>query len=272
MRPEATVSFLVPIVTPKMSDPSTHPTQDSSALDLSIVLPAHNEVALLSSTVSNLVAGLADKVGNFEIIVVENGSKDGTLKLARLLAEELSCVRVLTQPIGNYGAALASGITAAQGRRVATFDVDYYDLSFLRDALQRMNVGDAGVVIASKRAPGASDRRPFPRRVVTLVFTMILRQVVGLKVSDAHGMKVYDRVAITPVVEATILRDSLFDVELVIRAQAAGIVIEELPASVRELRPARTPVLHRAIRAGVDIVRLRAILHRSAPTTAHTDD
>jgi hypothetical protein len=126
-----------------------------------------------------------------------------------------------------------------------------------------MDASNAEIVIASKRAPGASDRRPLPRRFVTLVFTVILRHVVGLKVSDAHGMKVYDRAAISPIVDQTILRDSLFDVELVIRAEAAGIAIEELPASVRELRPARTPVLHRALRAVVDIVRLRAILHRA---------
>jgi dolichyl-phosphate beta-glucosyltransferase len=246
-----------------MSNPISKPAPDSSTVDLSVVLPAHNEVALLSSTVSNLIAGISDKAGVLEIIVVENGSKDGTLKLARLLAEELSCVRVLTQPVGNYGAALAAGITAARGRRVATFDVDYYDMGFLHEALRRMDASNAEIVIASKRAPGASDRRPLPRRFVTLVFTVILRHVVGLKVSDAHGMKVYDRAAISPIVDQTILRDSLFDVELVIRAEAAGIAIEELPASVRELRPARTPVLYRALRAVVDIVRLRAILHRA---------
>jgi hypothetical protein len=118
----------------------------------------------------------------------------------------------------------------------------------------------AGIVVASKRAPGASDRRPLPRRLVTLAFTVILQRVVGLKVSDAHGMKVFDRAIIMPIVAQTVLRDSLFDVELLIRAEGAGIVVEELPVSVRELRPARTPVVYRAIRACRDIIRLRLIL------------
>jgi glycosyltransferase involved in cell wall biosynthesis len=239
--------------------------KSANELDLSIVLPAYNEVSLLSSTVSNLISGLREGDASFEVIIVENGSSDETLKLAHLLADELPSVLVLTQPVGNYGAALVEGICAARGRRIATFDVDYYDLGFLAQALARMDATGAGIVVASKRAPGASDQRPLPRRLVTLAFTMILKNAVGLKVSDAHGMKLLDREAVLPLVAKTVLRDSLFDVELIIRAQQSGILVEELPASVRELRPARSPVLKRALRAGVDIVRLRRLLAESRP-------
>src|SRR5487761_1971599 len=238
----------------------THP----DALDLSVVLPAYNEISMLATTVSNLIAGLSARVERYEIIIVENGSSDGTLQMARRLAEELPAVRVFTQPVGNYGAALLEGITSAKGRRIATFDVDYYDLSFLAEALETMDRSGAGIVLASKRAPGAADERPLLRRILTLGFTTILRKSVGLGVSDAHGMKVLDRAAIVPVAESTVLRDSLFDVEMVIRAQRQGILVEELPASVKELRPARTPVAARAIRALRDIVRLRRILGSSS--------
>ena len=246
-----------------MSEPATESSSATTEINLSVVLPAYNEVALLSATVSNLVSGLTERGGDFEIVIVENGSSDETLRLAQVLAEELDSVRVLTLPVGNYGAALAAGLQAAKGHYVATFDVDYYDLAFLRAAVTKMESTNAGIVVASKRAPGAADKRPLPRRLVTLVFTVILQRFVGLQLSDAHGMKLFNRSIILPIVEATVLRDSLFDVELVIRAAHAGIVIEELPASVQERRPARTPVLLRALRAGRDIVKLRTILRKA---------
>jgi glycosyltransferase involved in cell wall biosynthesis len=238
---------------------------DATTVELSIVLPAHNEVTLLGSTVTNLISGLGSTELSYEIVIVENGSTDATLQLARRLAEEVPHVRVLTQAVGNYGAALQAGILAAEGRFVATFDVDYYDLAFLRRALELLASTDAGVVIASKRAPGSDDQRALARRAVTLAHMLVLRQLLGLNVSDVHGMKVIRRAQLLPVIEETVLRDSSFDVEYVLRAQRAGISIEELPAIVVELRPARTAILHRSVRAIADVVRLRRLLGNPEP-------
>jgi glycosyltransferase involved in cell wall biosynthesis len=230
------------------------------ALDLSIVLPAHNEVTLLGSTVTNLVSGLAGQEMSYEIVIVENGSTDATLLLARKLAEAVPGVRVLAQAVGNYGAALEAGIRASRGGIVATFDVDYYDLAFLHRALELLATTDAGVVIASKLAPGSDDQRALPRRAMTFVHMLVLRHLLGLQVSDVHGMKVIRRAQLLPVIESTVLRDSSFDVEYVLRAERAGITIEVLPAVVVELRPPRTPVVRRALRSFADLLRLRRLL------------
>src|SRR5580658_6469072 len=96
--------------------------------EYSFVLPAHNEIGLLGSTITNLVTGLDSRGIRYEILVVENGSADGTLRLARLLAAQIEAIRVLTLPRGNYGAALRAGFRAARGEIVVNFDVDYYDL------------------------------------------------------------------------------------------------------------------------------------------------
>jgi glycosyltransferase involved in cell wall biosynthesis len=238
---------------------------DDTIVELSIVLPAHNEVTLLGSTVTNLISGLGNTGLSYEIVIVENGSTDATLQLARRLADEVRHVRVLTQAIGNYGAALEAGISASNGRFVATFDVDYYDLAFLRRALELLRSTDAGVVIASKRAPGSNDQRALSRRAVTIAHMFVLRNLLGLRVTDVHGMKVIRRAQLLPVIEKTVLRDSIFDVEYVLRAQRAGIAIEELPAVVVELRPARTAIVRRSMRAVADVVRLRRLLGKPQP-------
>jgi glycosyltransferase involved in cell wall biosynthesis len=243
----------------------TPESTDESTLDLSIVLPAHNEVTLLGSTVTNLISGLTGTKMSYEIVIVENGSIDATLLLARRLADELPRVRVLTQAVGNYGAALEAGISASRGRLVATFDVDYYDLAFLHRALELLATTDASIVIASKLAPGSDDRRAIGRRAMTFAHMFVLRHLLDLRVSDVHGMKVIRRAEILPLIEETVLRDSSFDVEYVLRAQRAGIAIEVLPAIVVELRPARTGVVPRAVRAFADVIRLRRLLRKPSP-------
>jgi len=234
-------------------------TRDAE-LDLSIVLPAHNEIALLGSTVVNLVSGVSERGLSFEIIIVENGSRDGTLRLAHLLAAQLPQVRVITQPKGDYGAALEAGIAAATGRAVATFDVDFYDLSFLDQALDHIERNGAGLVVASKRAPGADDRRPLSRRALTWAFASTLHALLSLEVSDAHGMKLIDRAELAPIAAQATFRDSVFDVELVLRAERAGVTVVEIPVAVSERRPPRTSIWRRSARTALDLLRLRSLL------------
>ncbi|MDA8290709.1 MAG: glycosyltransferase family 2 protein [Actinomycetota bacterium] len=239
-----------------------------TAPDVTVVLPAHNEVALLGSTVTNLCTGLDARGEDYEILVVENGSRDGTLRLARLLSAQIERVRVLALPVGNYGSALAAGFRSARGRYVVNFDVDYYDLAFLDSALALLRSGEAELVLASKRAPGASDRRPPVRRVLTYGFANLSKLLVGLGVTDAHGMKAVRREALAPVVARCVTAGSVFDVEMVVRSEQAGLRIREVPASVVERRSPRTPVARRSLESLVGLLSLRRALRRDPASRA----
>lgn len=231
-------------------------------VDLTVVLPAHNESKLLSNTVTDIYSGLLMRGFAFEIVIVENGSSDGTLERARELAGQLAHVRVLALPVGNYGAALAAGYAAARGTVLVSFDVDYYDLDFLDDALDVLEHKDVALVIASKRCPGAIDARPAFRRLLTWAFSVLLHRLVDLSVSDAHGMKAFARLPLEPVIAACEMCGSLFDVEMIVRAEQRGLVAFELPATVAEVRPCRTPVWRRSIEGLVGAVRLKSALRR----------
>jgi len=162
---------------------------------------------------------------------------------------------------------LAAGFDSARGTLVANFDVDYYDLAFLDAALVLLEDDDVDIVLASKRAPGARDRRPLVRRLLTAVFAFVLRSMVDLKASDAHGMKVLRRASTAPIVDRCVMRRSLFDVEMVLRAANGGLGIREIPAVVVERRPPRTSLTRRSIESLIGLWKLRAILRREASSS-----
>ncbi len=230
-------------------------------------MPAHNEADLLDATVGEILRGLRARGVTFEVLVVENGSTDATRTLAGDLAAREPEVVVHSRPVADYGEAIRDGILTAQGDAVVLFDVDYYDLEFLDRARARLDGGAAGsaapaIVVGSKRAPGTSDNRSWSRRAVTAGFATILRVGFGLSVSDTHGMKLMRRSAVELLARQCRTGADLFDTELVLRAERAGLVVAELPVTVHERRPSRTPIVRRALRTVFGLVRLRVILFR----------
>src|SRR5882757_7510861 len=97
-------------------------------------MPAHDEEAFLASAVRDVASGMRSR-GEFEVVVVENGSTDGTVDVAKALVEEIPELRVLSLGEPDYGKALRMGFLAARGDLAAFFDVDYYDLGFLDRAV-----------------------------------------------------------------------------------------------------------------------------------------
>ena len=225
-------------------------------------MPAHDEAPFLASAVREVATGMRSR-GDFEVIVVENGSTDATADVAQGLVEEIPELRPLSLGAPDYGKALRMGFLAARGEVVAFFDVDYYDLGFLDRAVALMD-GAAGpaVVVGSKRGEGAVDTRPWLRRMVTLVFSTVLRYGFGLTVSDTHGMKVLRREPLVPLAEACRFGTDLFDTELILRAERAGLKAGEVPVVVQELRPSRSSILRRIPRTIANLVRLRVYLWR----------
>ncbi len=230
---------------------------------ISVVVPAFNEAQILAASVGSIVDGLRDRELEFEVIVVENGSTDATLHLANELAAKTPEVRVEHRPVADYGRALRTGLLEAHGDAVVNFDADFFDLEFLDRALGRVLALDGpAIVVGSKRAEGADDARNRFRKLATAVFAMILRVGFGLGVSDTHGMKALNRSAVKPLARECRSGQDLFDTELILRVERAGMHVEEIPVSVRELRPARSSFVKRVPRTLVGLCKLRWALWR----------
>jgi len=229
---------------------------------ISVVMPAHDEEAFLAAAVRDVADGMRAR-GDFEVLVVENGSTDATAEVAKGLLEEIPELRILSLGTADYGKALRMGFLAATGEVAAFFDVDYFDLGFLDRAIALMDGPDGpSVVVGSKRGPGAVDTRPWLRRMVTLVFSTILRVGFGLGVTDTHGMKLLRREPLAPLAEACRFGTDMFDTELILRAERAGLRAGEVPVVVQELRPSRSSIARRIPRTMANLARLRVALWR----------
>jgi glycosyltransferase involved in cell wall biosynthesis len=231
---------------------------------VSVVTPAHNEEGYLEASVTGIVDGLRRRGEDFEVVICENGSTDATAAVAGRLTERFAEVRFLSLPAADYGRALRAGFLASSGRLVVNFDVDYVDLGFLDQALRLDTSAGADVVIGTKRGPGADDTRPAVRRVVTGVFSAVLRYGFGLRASDTHGLKMLRRSSMAELVTACRSGADIFDTELVLRAERAGLVVTEVPVRVTEQRPARTGIAGRIPRTLLGLARLRLRLWREA--------
>jgi glycosyltransferase involved in cell wall biosynthesis len=231
--------------------------------DVSVVMPAYNEAEILDDSVREVVEGLRARGVDFELLVCENGSTDNTVAIAHDLAERYPEVRVETVNEADYGRALRAGLLAAEGTAVVNFDADYYDLDFLTAVVARVTApnGEA-IIVGSKRSVGSNDTRPPLRKLVTATFSTVLHAGFGLKVSDTHGMKGMRRAAFEPYARVCKFGKDIFDTELILRVERAGLRTGEIPVSVIERRPARSSILRRVPRTIISLGKLRYVLWR----------
>ncbi len=230
---------------------------------LTVVMPAFNEAEILESSVKSVLEGLRERREPFELLIVENGSTDNTPTIVDSLAASEPEVRAEHLAQADYGRALRSGLLSSRGDVVVNFDTDFFDLDFLAVAVARLRDDDGpAIIVGTKRGLGASDNRAPLRRFATAVFGTLLRVGFGVHVSDTHGMKALRRATVEPFARSCFSGQDLFDTELILRVERAGVRTAEIPVGVHELRPARTSILKRVPRTLLGLVKLRVALSR----------
>lgn len=235
---------------------------------ISIIIPIYNEEALLHAAAVDLRERLAPLGWSYEVLLAENGSRDGTVEIARQLAERYPEFRTFSVAEPNYGKALRKGILEARGDVVICDEIDLCDTNFHQAAVALLDGGEADFVIGSKLLAGSSDERPMTRHLASQLYNGLLRVLLGFRGTDTHGLKAFRRAAVEPVVRQCLVDKDVFASELVIRADLAGVRIREIPVRVVEKRmpsinlTRRVPAVLKqltkltwSIRMGVDLTR-----------------
>lgn len=205
--------------------------------DIAIVIPIYNEEGILHSAVVDLRERLKPMNWNYEIILAENGSTDGTVALARELSQKYEEVGFITAGEPDYGKALRTGIMKTRAAIVICDEIDLCDTDFHARALATLMSNEADMVIGSKLIEGASDERPMLRHAASIAYTSLLKLLLGFNGTDTHGLKAFRRDKVLPIVEACLVNKDVFASEMVIRAYRANLRVQEIPIRVKEKRP-----------------------------------
>ena len=205
---------------------------------LSFVIPAYNEAARLAPTLESVGAYFRDFAGGVEVIVVDDGSSDGTAtvagKLVPTLARQGLSLRVLSNP-GNQGKgySVRHGFLASRGQIVLFSDADLSTpLTETPKLLEPIAAGQYDAAIGSRDLPDSqigvhqSALREFAGRC----FNRFVRVLTGLKYADTQcGFKAFRRDVFLPVFQAQQVRGFAFDVEILYLAQNIGARVAEVP-------------------------------------------
>jgi dolichyl-phosphate beta-glucosyltransferase len=230
-------------------------------MSLTVVVPCFDEETRIGATLQVLCETLGqDLTLQWEVLVVDDQSTDATAAVVRQAAANEPRVRLLaTNGRKGKGAAVREGALAAIGDAVLVTDADLAgDLAALPAMMRALD--DADAVLGSRLLPGAvtEPARPLPRRCAAFVFRAAVRLVTPLRVSDPQcGCKLFRRQMLQHHIELLRTDGYAYEVELLIRLQAAGATLVELPIRWREGRGSKV----RVIRDGVHMLRdlMRAV-------------
>lgn len=228
-------------------------------LFLSIIIPAYNEENRLPSTLEQVFNFLKDQPYQAEVLVVENGSSDGTLAAARAFAERYPVLRVFQEGHSGKGLAVRRGVNEARGEYLFLCDADLSMpveeiAKFLPPALT-----DFDVAIASREAPGAVRyNEPAYRHLTGRVFNTLIRWLVLPKIQDTQcGFKCFRAQAVRPLFESQTLMGWSFDVEILFLAHRRGLRVREIPIHWYYNGESKVSILRDSLRMFLDLLLIR---------------
>jgi len=225
---------------------------------LSIIIPAHNEELRLPHTLGRVFAFLEKQAYAAEVLVVENGSSDRTLELARDFAGQYPNLLVLHEDRAGKGNAVRRGVLEARGEYRFICDAD---LSMPIEEVQKFlppALSGFDVIIASREAPGAirynePAYRHWGGRAINLAIRLLI--LPGLKDTQC-GFKCFRAAAAQKLFSQQTLGGWSFDIEILYLARRKRMSIREIPIHWYFGEDSKVSAVRDALRMIGDIFRI----------------
>ncbi len=226
-------------------------------LSISAVMPAYNEQDNVGPMIEATAATIASVTDDFEIIVVDDGSRDETAQKVKQAAQKHPQARLVQHKTNQgYGAAVFTGLTSSTKDLIFFTDADrQFDLNEIHKLLPLIDEAD---MVVGYRAPR---RDPFMRKLNGWGWSALVTLLFGYTARDIDcAFKLFRRKVIDNTHDQIASRGATFSAEFLVRAKRAGYKIREVPVAGHQPRVAgsqtgaRLDVILRAFR---ELVRFR---------------
>jgi len=225
------------------------------SIDLSIVIPAYNEERRLAPTLERVQQYLREQEYRAEVIVVDNNSRDATAEVAARAG-----ATVLKEPRQGKGAAVRTGMLAAEGEYVLFSDADLS--TPIEEVEKLMSALKSGydIAIGSRALPESNlpVRQPWYREMVGRAGNLLVRLMAVHGIADTQcGFKLFPRSIARRLFGAQRLTGIAFDMEVLFLAQRLGLKIAEVPVTWIDNPDTRISRVRDSADAIKDLIRIR---------------
>ena len=224
---------------------------------LSVVIPAYNESHRIEATLSAVQHYLEGRAYSYEVIVVDDGSRDDTVARVQALAAHWPALRVVRLPSNQgKGAAVRTGCLEATGERVLFMDADHSTrIEQIEDFLPHLD--GRFEIVTGVRAFQEGESRA--RRIVGLGFLMLAHLIVFQKavVDSQCGFKCFTREAVQAIFPRTHVNGGTIDVEILYYAHRLDLPIYFQPVEWRNAPESTISPLRCLVQDPIDMIRIR---------------
>jgi len=210
---------------------------DNNICDVSIIIPAHNEVNNITTAVNTSLKILRHIAPKSEIIIAEDGSTDGTYEVAARIAADNSAVRVLHwDERQGKGRALNKAIKASRGEVICHIDADLAtDMTDLALLINSIRCEGYDIAAGSRLMPKSEAKRSKKRLIASKVYNEMVRVLLNSKIRDHQcGFKAFNRKSVILILDEIKDEHWFWDTEILVKGQYKGLKIKEIPVRWQE--------------------------------------
>jgi glycosyltransferase involved in cell wall biosynthesis len=207
--------------------------QLSELNSLSVIIPVYNQEKNIASALAGIKGVLDSTMLRYELVIVNDGSRDNTLDILRNEEESDPHIRIISYSHNmGKGHAVKMGIMQSHGDSIIFTDGDL-DISpeIIMEYVRELETCD--LVIASKRHPLSNVTAPVSRKILSRLFNVIVRLFTGIKMKDTQsGLKAGNGGVLRKIFKIMLVKRYAFDVELLVIASILGMRIKEMPVDI----------------------------------------
>jgi glycosyltransferase involved in cell wall biosynthesis len=253
-------------MTPASTANSSNIADDATCL-VDVVIPVLNEARVLAQSVEEVRRFLSANVTwKWRVVVVDNGSTDGTDTVAQALVAKYDDVRFLQLPQRGRGRALRYAWTHSDADIMCYTDVDLStEMAALPILVHALRFEGCDLGTGSRLLPTSQTKRSFKREFISRSYNMIVKLVLGTTFSDAQcGFKAVTRNVVREIVPQIQDESWFFDTELLVLAEKQGYRLKDLPVKWIEDDDSRVKIVKTALDDLKGVWRLRMALWSGA--------